>query len=172
MNSSNPRFKTFASRMSMDYERLYTDGPLDPPSVIGLSELRQLVADDNYGDLPHHEVIVEYFGITDAGEMVPVFPVFWEQMFDPEDGMSLGPADRLAGFSTNEEDRWGIATVNYNLAVSLGTVERWERENHWVAADDAEMRYDASQLAMAIQEPMEIGYANDPQFIDSHDLPF
>ena len=155
MNSSNPRFKTFASRMSMDFE----DSPSNTPTVIGLSELRQLVADDNYGDLPHHEVIVEYFGITDAGEMVPVFPVFWEQMFDPEDGMSLGPADRLAGFSTNREDRWLSATDD-NLAVSLGTVERWERENHWVAADDAEMRYDASQLAMAIQEPL------------SDDLPF
>ena len=51
MNCSNPRFKTFTSRQSLDYERRYTDGPLDPPSVIGLSELRQLVADDNYGDL-------------------------------------------------------------------------------------------------------------------------
>ena len=131
MNCSNPRFKTFASRMSMDYECLYTDGPLDPPSVIGLSELRQLVADDNYGDLPHHEVIVEYFGIEDDGKMVEVFPLFWE------DQQAGGPSDRLAGFSTNREDRWLRATDD-NLAVSLGTVERWEKENHWVADDDAE----------------------------------
>ena len=134
MNSSNPRFKTFASRMSMDYERLYTDGPLDPPSVIGLSELRQLVADDNYGDLPHHEVIVEYFGIDDGGKMVPVFPLYWE------DQQAGGPSMRLAGFSTNEEDRFGIAT-DANLAVSLGTVERWERENHLVADDDADIPF-------------------------------
>ena len=158
MNCSNPKFKTFASRMSMDYERLYTDGPLDPPSVIGLSELRQLVADDNYGDLPHHEVIVEYFGIEDDGKMVPVFPLFWEDTTDSPcltHTVSLGPSDRLAGFSTNEEDRWGIAT-DANLAVSLGTVERWDMENHWVADD----------------EPMETGYSPEPPLMDDDDLPF
>ena len=141
MNSSNPKFKTFASRMSMDYERLYTDGPLDPPSVIGLSELRQLVHRDNHCALAHPEVVVEYFGIDDDGKMVPVFPLFWEDTTDSPcltHTVSLGPSNRLAGFSTNEEDRWGIAT-DANLAVSLGTVERWDMENHWVADDDADM---------------------------------
>jgi len=181
MNSSNPKFKTFASRMSMDYERLYTDGPLDPPSVIGLSELRQLVADDNYGDLPHHEVIVEYFGIEDDGKMVEVFPVFWEDTTDSAcltHTVSLGPSDRLAGFSTNREDRWLSATDD-NLAVSLGTVERWEKENHWVADDDAEERYDASQLARAIQEPLADGRDYEQEaldqaerFNDFDDIPF
>jgi hypothetical protein len=61
-----------------------------------------------------------------------------------------------------------------------------------VLDDDAEMRYDASQLAMAIQEPlsddpvgpggatreerwdepMETGYSPEPPLMDDDDIPF
>ena len=149
MNSSDPKFKTFASRQSMDFERCYTDGPLDPPKVLGLTELRQLVEDDNYGALAHPEVLVEYFGITGGGHQVPIFPLFWEA--SSSSGKTLGPSDRLAGFSTDEKDRWLSATDD-NLAVSLAAVERWEKEN--LSDDDAEERYDASQMARAIREPL------------------
>lgn len=139
MNSASPEFKTFASRQSLD---VGVSMPPEPPKVLGLTELRRLVDDDNYQVLAHPDVYVEYFGITDHGEMVPVYPVFWEDTTDSPcltHTVSLGASNRLAGFSINAHDWWGIATEG-NLAVSMAAVEAWEMANHWVSDDDRDMQ--------------------------------